>query len=828
MIARITKAALMAAVSASAMSASVFAQEAEERRTVEVITVTAQQREESQQDVPLSIGAYNQQSLEQSGVEDIKDLISIAPGLMVTSTQSETITTARIRGIGTVGDNFGLESSVGVYIDGVFRARNGVGFGDLGELERIEVLRGPQGTLFGKNTSAGVLNVITQGPDMDAFGGHLETTFGDYGFNRYEGHITGPLIEDTLAFRLFGATAERDGYTYLIREDRAGNLNFEDSETSDYHTIRGQMLWTPNDRVEGRIIADFSERDELCCSAVQWDYTAPAAGLVAAVGGLVTVPADPEARVAYSNRPYEQNVEDWGISAEFDVELDGATLTSVTALRNWENSRSQDIDYSSADIAYRDADSNFTEIERFSQEFRLNGVRGDLDWLMGAFYSNEDLLLGDALRFGDDWESFLSLNAAALAGAPLDPAFLANTLNFVAGSSVFMPGMVFPADVGPDQDIYNQSANSWAIFTHNTYQLTENFSVTGGLRYTNEEKDVVASFSTRPTPGCAFLEGIFGPDVLGGTQGTALESLAPFICLPYARSSLDANGYDQSRSDEELSGTFRATYDINDDMMIYGGYSRGFKAGGFNLDRQFNGTTTGANYDNPNTAFAAEIVDSWEAGFKSQLFGNVLQLNGNIFFQQIDDFQLNTFNGVAFVVESIEEIESNGLELDFLYLPPISGLTISGGYAYVDAQYGDNITNSGLAGKTISLSPENFLTSQIIYERDLFQNLVGTFALDTRYVSDYNTGSDLDPEKVQDSFTLVNARASIGQAEGGWTIEVWGRNLTDETYAQVAFDAFAQGFRAPPGNSNAARGTASYDAFLGAPRTWGVTLRTEW
>jgi outer membrane receptor protein involved in Fe transport len=262
----------------SAAGAQVFDQVGGgDRRTVDVITVTAQQREQNSQDVPISIGAYDTAALTAAGIQDIKDLIAIAPGLMVTSTQAETITTARIRGIGTVGDNFGLESSVGVYIDGVFRSRNGVGFGDLGELDRIEVLRGPQGTLFGKNTSAGVLNIVTAAPEFE-YGGSLQAELGDYGYQRYSGHITGALLEDVLAFRLFAADGKRDGFTSLVL-DEGGLFDVRDSETQDYSTVRGQLLWTPSASVEGRIIADYSERAEFCCSAVSYDYTATAAAL---------------------------------------------------------------------------------------------------------------------------------------------------------------------------------------------------------------------------------------------------------------------------------------------------------------------------------------------------------------------------------------------------------------------------------------------------------------------------------------------------------------------------------------------------------------------
>ena len=846
MMSGFTRTALFAAASSLALGSAAGAQVFDqvgggERRTVDVITVTAQQREESAQDVPISIGAYDTEALAQAGVQDIKDLISIAPGLMVTSTQSETITTARIRGVGTVGDNFGLESSVGVYIDGVFRSRNGVGFGDLGEIDRIEVLRGPQGTLFGKNTSAGVLNIITKAPEFEA-GGNLELQIGDYGWQRVSGSFTGPLIEDVLAVRLFAADAQRDGYTDLVLED-GGDVSVVDSETEDYETYRGQLLFTPSPIFEARIIADYSSRDEFCCSAVSYDYTAAAAGLVAAVtppaaGGGVVFPADPEGRVAFANEQYDQNVVDWGISGEVDIELPIGTLTSVTAFRNWTNSRGQDIDYSAADLAFRDSDNNFTDLTRFSQEIRLTGATENLDWLVGGFFSHEELRLGDAIRYGEDWETFLSL--AASGGT--NPTLVSDTVNGLAlgllglpalpGYAPLPPGSFFPDGSGVAQDVYDQTAESWAVFTHNTYQLTDSLAVTAGLRYTNETKDVFATFDTNSPLGCSIFETYGGFDPASTFAGSALAPLIPSLCLPYARSGLDANGYDRERSDEELSGTLRLTYDVSDDVMVYGGYSRGFKAGGFNLDRQLNGPIGPNGYTNSDSSFAPEIIDAYELGFKSQLFGNVVQLNGNLFFQQIEDFQLNTFNGLAFVVESIDESESMGLELDAFWATPIPGLDLTAGYAYVNTEYtevntGDPLVDA-IQGKDYSLSPEHFLTGQALYERPVLDRFLFTASVDGRWVSEYNTGSDLDPEKVQDAFALVNARLGFGREDGLWSVEVWGRNLTDETYAQVAFDAFAQGSRGGAGTSNDPRGTASYMAFLGAPRTWGVTLRTEW
>ncbi|MCH8522608.1 TonB-dependent receptor [Glycocaulis sp.] len=838
------RAALMAAASPFIGARGAPAQDAAGPRQVEVITVTAQQREQSLQDVPIAVSAFNQAQLESSGIRDIKDLIVLAPGLMVTSTQSETITTARVRGVGTVGDNFGLESSVGVYIDGVFRARNGVGFGDLGELQRIEVLRGPQGTLFGKNTSAGVLNIITQAPEFE-FGGTAELTVGNYDLRRASGSITGPIVDDVLAFRLFAVTNQRDGFTTLNVRDASGD-RVRDSETQDYYSIRGQLLWTPSATVTGRIIADFSDRSEFCCSAVQWDYDPTIAGIVGSLGGQVLSPANPSARQAFANNEYRQDVTDWGLSAQFDVDFGEANLTSITAYRRWENERTQDIDYSSLDIAQR-ADGNFTDLDRFSQEFRLQGVRGNLDWLVGAFYSREELELGDAIRFGTQWEPFLGILLTAPSGAPT-PTGVRDTIFNLTGGAVDIPfGSAIPGGSGVSQDLYDQTATSWAAFTHNTYAFTDRFSVTAGLRYTREEKDVTASFSTNSPPACAALEGAFGFNPVAGWVQAATAMGLPAaqitggavaignICLPYARSGLDNTGYDQSRVDEEWSGTLRAQYDLTDEVMVYAGWSRGFKAGGFNLDRQFNGPVGATGYTNVDTSFAPETISAWEAGFKSRLFGNVLQLNGNFFYQDIEDFQLNTFNGTAFVVESVDEARSYGAEFDFLWATPVEGLDVSGGYAYVNTLYETVNTGDGLIdaleGESFSLSPEHFLNLAVNYEASLGGNLITRMGFDTRYVSGYNTGSDNDPEKFQSAFTLLNARIGIGSNDERWFLELWGRNLTDETYAQVAFDAFAQGRRgqagADAGEWTQPRNTASYNAFLGAPRTYGITLRSR-
>ena len=266
--------AVVAALTYMAAAPAARAQEAagaqqpaadEEPTTLAGLTVTAQKREEALQDVPISVTAISEQLLQDTGVRDIKDLQVLVPGLTVTSTQSEAITTARIRGIGTVGDNVGLESSVGVVIDGVYRPRNSVGFGDLGQLERIEVLKGPQGTVFGKNTSAGVINVVTRRPSYTQ-SAEGEITVGNYGAWGVSGAYN-DAFSDTAAFNIYAAKRERDGWMDV--ETGNGPRRETDDYDQNFHTLRAKVLFEPTDTLDIQISTDYTSREENCCTAVQ-------------------------------------------------------------------------------------------------------------------------------------------------------------------------------------------------------------------------------------------------------------------------------------------------------------------------------------------------------------------------------------------------------------------------------------------------------------------------------------------------------------------------------------------------------------------------------
>src|SRR5690606_12815210 len=367
--------ALIAILASPALVSTAHAQDAapaaEERpTTLSGITVTAQKREEALQDVPIVINVLPEQLLLDTGVRDIKDMQVLVPGLTVTSTQSAAQTTARIRGIGTVGDNPGLESSVGVVIDGVYRARNSVSFGDLGELERIEVLKGPQGTVFGKNTSAGVINVITRRPNYSQ-SAEAEVTAGNYGLFGVSGSYNDALGENA-AFRIYATKRKRDGVDDVFTAN--GPRQETDDGDQNYHAVRAQLLFEPTDTLNINFVADYASREENCCVTMTTHRGPTAAiidGLTPGGEGVIPVP-DLDRRLGYANRTTEQALKDKGISAEVNWTTpwaNEAVLTSITALRNWDAITSIDFDYTAADIMYRPPEEDYSLVafENFSQ-----------------------------------------------------------------------------------------------------------------------------------------------------------------------------------------------------------------------------------------------------------------------------------------------------------------------------------------------------------------------------------------------------------------------------------------------------------------------------
>ncbi|HWW58011.1 MAG TPA: TonB-dependent receptor plug domain-containing protein, partial [Sphingopyxis sp.] len=415
------------------------------------IVVTAQGRAQRLADVPVAISAVSAETLQNSGANDIRQLNQVAPSLLVSSTGSEANGSARIRGIGTVGDNPGLESSVPVFIDGVYRSRSGIGLNELGEIDRVEVQRGPQGTLGGRNSSAGLISIYSKKPSFE-FGATGEVTYGNYDYWRIGGSVTGP-ITDTLAARIDGIWVKRDGFL----KDAANNTDVNDR---DRYFVRGQLLFEPTDALSIRLIADYTYRNEKCCGATYIDNSVnPAIGNLnnpsspLSVGGvpaangnnIINVLRDLGQPLAAFNQGYDRNIwvspgrsfagktKDYGFSGQIDYDLGGATVTSITGYREYRSGQAGDLDYGSVDILYRaPSDDAYRQFHTFTQELRVQGEAfdGKLDWLVGGFYANEKLTVRDNLRFGTQYGRFAAcrlISGGALAGlySPTSPGCVA-------------------------------------------------------------------------------------------------------------------------------------------------------------------------------------------------------------------------------------------------------------------------------------------------------------------------------------------------------------------------------------------------------------------
>ena len=811
----------LAVVLAGAFTSAVQAQDASESREIEEIVVTAQKREQSLQDVPIVVTTVSGKLLRDAGVRDIRELTVLTPGLTVTSTSNESIVTARVRGVGTVGDNPGLESSVGVVIDGVYRPRNGVSFGDLGQVSRIEVLKGPQGTLFGKNTSAGVINVITAGPTND-FQAEAEANYGNYDAWGLTGSVSGPL-SDTVRARLFAGTRERDGYQRIVTG--AGPRTETRDNNQDFWTIRGQVEFDATEALTFKVIADYTKRNEACCVGTQLFVGQAANGRAQIINSLrpgsLDATSTPFDRLGYANRPTDQNVEDKGVSVEANWNLgDGLKLTSITAIRDWRTETGQDSDFTALDIAYRPNNgTNFVEFGQFSQEIRLAGEAADgkLNWLVGGFYAKEDLKSRAIFNFGADYYNYFA--GRVLGGVP---ALIGLT-----------PGTILQNGAGSD-DRYKQDGETIALFTNNSYQITEQLELTVGLRWTRDEKSLRTQYTTTGT-SCDQGEAAYATLVRLAGTATA-NSIVGGLCLNAQNNDFDALGvFTQKRTEDEFSGTAKLAYRWNPDVMTYASYSRGYKAGGFNLDRE--GVTlvtaTGPDFTaDRDTAFRGEFVDSYELGAKTSWFDRTLMLNAAVFYQEYTDFQLNTFIGTAFVVETLPEVRSTGVDVDFIYLPPVDGLTFQGGVTYAETEIqpftAADLLNPGrfnslrrLPGARLSFAPLWSASLAGTYERELSNGLKFKANLSGKYTSSYNTGSDLHPSKIQDDMILVNGRVGLGAQDDKWTVELWSNNLFNKDYVQVGFNG---PFQVDENND----AISVYDAFLGAPRTYGVTLRLRY
>lgn len=746
--------------------------EEESERKLETITVMAQKRAQNLQDVPIAVSAFSGDQMAAAGAGDLAQLQIISPSLVVTRSDTELFNpVVRIRGIGTSGNNIGLESAVGLFIDGVYQSRTGYGMSDLVDLDRVEVLRGPQGTLFGRNTSAGAISIFTKKPAYE-FGYVAEATVTEYDGRILRGTITGPLVGDVLAGRLTGGVNKRDGVIELIN---GGAVNDRDRSF-----LRGQLLFEPTSDVTLRLIADWSKADEACCTSVPL-IEGPRANLIRSLGGEL---APAGGRKAAINDPIGNATETNSISAEVNWDLGNATLTSISSYRDWEGQQLQESDFTTLDFAGANPNLD-VNISTMTQELRLAGQARTLDWLIGAYYLDEQIDLVQRLRFGSQFENYIG---GLVGGVPV-----------LALNSGLPAGSIFP-EGGGTRDELSQNAEQFAIFTHNTLSLTDKLSVTAGIRYTDETKSATGQF-TANAPGC-------------NTQSAA-SPLGGLMCLGFWSPLVPDFAPNTKTSSQETTGTFNVSYEWTPDVMTYAGVSRGYKGGGFNLERTAAVVVPNDPTVSGDPSFDGETATSYELGVRSTLLDGRMTLNATAFHTQFDDFQILTFSGLQFFIYNVDRVTTEGVEVEGLF-QATDNLTLSGGASWLSAEYDKNNTPIPtlplLPGNTLTAAPELTISGSASYDRDIPGTALRALAnLNVRYQTEQFLNSSLKPESKQDAYAIANARIGLGSADERWTVEIFATNLFNEDYSILINDAPLQ--------------SGSFNRNPADPRVIGVSLK---
>ncbi len=834
---------LMAALCTSAMTAPAYAQDQGAEETVDdnVIIVTATRRAQDVQDIPLAVTAISPVQLEQQGVVNVQNIGSVSPSFAVSNAQiASGSVVLRIRGVGTTSNNIGFESAVGIFVDGVYQSRPGVALSEFVDVERVEVLRGPQGTLFGRNTSAGALNITNKRPDVSEFSGFANASYGNYDLLSVQGAINAPIIQDTLAVRLTGAYRQRDGYIDVL--DGAGN-DIGETNDIDQYLVRGQIGYEGDSGLTVRLIGDYSKSTSSCCGAVELlQSPVETGGAFAAVGlGARGGMAAPnfnanrndqtaaeralEDRVATLNFVPEADVDQWGVSAEIEFPLgDNADVIYIGSYRDFESVESYDSDFSGLDVF--NVDRLNTEITTQTHELRFQGelFDGSLNWLVGAYYSDEKIRQQTDFSLGADYDGLVG----ALFGGAAGPAPLA-----------LFSGGVSPASVTAT-NAYAQDSESFSFFTHNSLEITDGLEFTVGLRYSDESKTgsfsqpavnnalcgAIASNVTGTPPAGAPPAPPLGTALGNGLFGTGCFAFVAPADLP-GSATAPGNGLPLPRtftgdfSDSELIYTVKASYEFADPINIYASFTHGYKSGGFNLD-----STAAVSGADP--SFLSEEVDAYEIGLKAKFLDNAVTLNVAAFYEEFSNFQVLEFTGAQFQTFNVPKAESQGVEIEAV-IRPDDNFTLNAGVTYTDANYpndcaGTQTSNNvlSLCGNSLTNAPQIVAITGATYERDLGDNLDFFLNGSVRFESDRRTStqafdpSDLTtrtpvPFDVQDGNVKINLRAGIGSQDDTWGIEAWVQNLTNETTRGVTFNTVLR--------------SGSRSAFPQEPRTFGLTLR---
>ncbi len=834
----------------SSFTVPAFAQEAPEGLEApdtrnDVIIVTATRRAQDVQDIPVAVTAISPQALENQGVDNIREITDLAPSF--TSSQAQIASGSvvlRIRGVGTTSNNIGFESAVGIFIDGAYQSRPGVALNEFVDIERVEVLRGPQGTLFGRNTSAGALNITTKRPELGEFGGFVNAGYGNFDEKSLQGAINIPLNEDSLALRVTGAYRNRDGF--LDVADRNGNI-IGDTNDVDQYMVRVQAGFEGDSGLRGRLIFDYSNSTSSCCGAIEL-YETPLvpAGAFAAVGlganggnGQPFVSNNPfgasEFREALQNRVVSANfapqadIANYGITAEVEFPLsDSADVIFIGSYRDFENDEFYDSDFTGLDIFNVGVNG---EINTITAEVRIQGEAwgGKLNYMVGGFFSDEQIDSSTTFLLGSEFDA----NVGALFGGAAGPAPLA-----------LFSGGVSPAGTRT-VNRFQQDAQSYAIFTHNSLEITDGLELILGARYTWEEKSGGFTQTETNNQVCPAILGSLAAGAVPAPLADPVFALGCFgfaapADLPQAAVLPLVQTFQEDFSDEELIWTARLAYEFAAPVNIYASFTHGIKAGGINLD-------TTAAVGGASATFLSEEVDAYEVGLKSQFLDNAVTFNLALFYEEFTNFQVLEFTGTAFETFNVPIAESRGIEIESA-IRPTRELTITASTTILEASYPEDCAGNQTAVQVVSLcgfdltnAPrfiaimganwekpitddiEFFAAGQIRIEGDQrtsTQGIVPPNAAAIAAAGSLQAAVDAAPliiADVQDGQEFINLRAGFRFNDGAYAIEGFVNNLTDNVVRGVTFNTTLRG-------SGAAN---SRSAFSLQPRTYGVVMRAK-
>jgi iron complex outermembrane receptor protein len=840
---------LATALAGIALTGPALAQDAQQGMLEEIV-VMAQKREQTLQEVPIAVSVVTADVMAKAQINDVLDLQSVVPSLRVTQLQSSGQTNFVIRGFGNGANNPGIEPSVGVFIDGVYRSRSASALADLPNLERVEVLRGPQSTLFGKNASAGVINVITAAPSLDEVGGSASLVYGNYNQVIVKGDINGPL-SDTFSVGISGSYNERDGYFTNL-------ANGSELNGRDRWGVRGQALWVPTDTLSFRLIADKDEIDEICCG-VGNIVAGPTTGAILLVGGQI-VPNAPYAREQYYDFDPINKIENSGVSLQADWDIsDSVLLTSITAMRDQSRFDNVDVDFTSAALLQRNTGD--TELETFTQELRLSGATESTDWMLGGFYFDETVKYDNDIAYDTAFRAYGDILAiVASGGTPgVDPSPLA-----LIEGAIGAPAGTFLAAGQGTAEFSGQDDSTLSLFGQIDFRPTDRMTVTLGANYTKVDKDAFVRqnhtdvFSALPLdvvgggliaqqvlagliadgtcaavgmPTCqaiALGAGAAGANVdCTPTSGPLCNPLLPLQALQFLPPAVifPNSVEDGKSSDSKTTWTARIAYDVNDNINMYASAGTGFKATSWNLSRDTKPfeadipaiVNAGLNVPNmtAGTRYAGpENSTVYELGLKSNWSAN--WMNVAAFYQEIEGFQSNIFTGTGFSLANAGKQSTYGVEIDSVFIPT-DPLTIAFSLTWLDPTYDSFVGAEGVGG-TVDLSGTR---PAGIHEWST--NLSGTYDFELGsmggflraewiYESEVQVIENVPEDVASREVNVINASLGLSLTENIDAM-LWGRNLTDDDNLMSAFPSVAQ--------------AGSFSGYPNQPRTYGVTL-TAW